>query len=87
MSWTTQMEEVLRADIAEGYSYGEIAQRLKVSRNADAGKCHRLGLTAADKPAQPVAKPKPRIKCPDCAELEERVGILELAVRGRRIAA
>jgi len=42
--WSDEKTATLKQLVREGYSSGVIAERLKVTRSAVVGRCHRLGL-------------------------------------------
>lgn len=56
-AWTEERLEKLRELWAEGLSITQIGDALGVSRNAIAGKAHRMGLP---KRPSPIAKSKPK---------------------------
>ena len=56
-AWTEERLEKLRKLWAEGLSITQIGDALGVSRNAIAGKAHRMGLP---KRPSPIAKSKPK---------------------------
>lgn len=57
MSWTDERIEQLRADHTAGLSFGQISERLGVTRCAAIGKAHRLGLEGRN-----ANQPRPRAK-------------------------
>ena len=64
-SWTEERLEMLRGYWDEGLSISQIGERLGVTRNAVAGKAHRLNLRKrqspiARKPKEVVEPAKPR---------------------------
>ena len=57
-SWTDERLEKLRVLWAEGLSISQIGQEMGVTRNAIAGKAHRLGLPKRQSPiSKSAAKP------------------------------
>lgn len=59
--WTDEKVEALRKHRAEGYSFGEISKRIKMSRNACIGKAERLGLPKLTAPGGRKKPPKQKI--------------------------
>jgi GcrA cell cycle regulator len=80
MDWTDEEEAVLRSLWGEGHSTNEIARRMGVSKNAIAGKAHRLDLEARPSPirrgAKPSAPPRPRVPKATLPPLEAFVPIV-----------
>ena len=60
--WTKEMNEALRDYRARGFSFLAISSMMGVSRNAVAGRCHRLNLCNKGGPPPVVRKTKPPAK-------------------------
>ena len=63
IGWTDDRLETLKTLWDEGLSISQIGQRLNVTRNAVAGKAHRLGLPKRQSPISSSAtsvKAKPK---------------------------
>jgi GcrA cell cycle regulator len=60
-TWTDERKELVRDLWAQGYSAGEIAQRLKpkVTRNAVIGLCHRNKFPHGQRRTAPMSSPEP----------------------------
>ncbi len=68
--WTDERLEQLKKLWSEGLSISQIGEALGVSRNAIAGKAHRMGLP---KRPSPISKPKavqPKTAAPEPPSLE-----------------
>ena len=74
-SWTEERLEMLKALWEEGLSISQIGERLGVTRNAVAGKAHRLNLRKRQSPI--AKKPKKAVE----PETEKDLP-LRLALRG-----
>ena len=74
-SWTEERLEMLKALWEEGLSISQIGERLGVTRNAVAGKAHRLNLRKRQSPI--AKKPKKAIEPETPKDLP-----LRLALRG-----
>ena len=59
-SWTEERLEMLKALWEEGLSISQIGERLGVTRNAVAGKAHRLNLRKRQSPI--ARKPKKAVE-------------------------
>lgn len=62
MAWTDDKVELLKKGVAEGLSFGQIAQRMggEFTRNAVLGKAHRLGLAGAATKARQGGAGRPK---------------------------
>lgn len=60
--WTKEMNEALRDYRAKGFSFSAISSMMGVSRNAVAGRCHRLNLCNKGGPPPVVRKIKPPVE-------------------------
>ena len=82
--WTDEQSEALKAMLASGISYSEIASELnerfgtQFSRNAACGKGFRLGVTA---PKRAKAIPKPRLRKPQAPTVKPIPRIDEIHLR------
>ena len=74
-SWTEERLEMLKALWEEGLSISQIGERLCVTRNAVAGKAHRLNLRKRQSPI--AKKPKKAVEPETPKDLP-----LRLALRG-----
>ena len=74
-SWTEERLEMLKALWEEGHSISQIGERLGVTRNAVAGKAHRLNLRKRQSPI--AKKPKKAVEPETPKDLP-----LRLALRG-----
>jgi GcrA cell cycle regulator len=74
-SWTEERLEMLKALWEEGLSISQIGERLGVTRNAVAGKAHRLNLRKRQSPI--AKKPKKAVEPETPKDLP-----LRLALRG-----
>ena len=74
-SWTEERLEMLKALWKEGLSISQIGERLGVTRNAVAGKAHRLNLRKRQSPI--ARKPKKAVEPEPPKDLP-----LRLALRG-----
>ena len=74
-SWTEERLEMLKALWEEGLSISQIGERLVVTRNAVAGKAHRLNLRKRQSPI--AKKPKKAVEPETPKDLP-----LRLALRG-----
>ena len=74
-SWTEERLEMLKALWEEGLSISQIGERLCVTRNAVAGKAHRLNLRKRQSPI--AKKPKKAVESETPKDLP-----LRLALRG-----
>jgi GcrA cell cycle regulator len=77
-SWTDERLEQLRGLWDKGLSISQIGEQLGVSRNAIAGKAHRMGLP---KRPSPIAKGAAEKKVPVAPEMPERDVPLRLELR------
>ena len=62
--WTKEMNKALREYRAQGFSFSVIGDMMGVSRNAVAGRCHRLNLCHKGGPSPVVRKTKTTTKAP-----------------------
>jgi GcrA cell cycle regulator len=62
--WTKEMNKALREYRAQGFSFSVIGDMMGVSRNAVAGRCHRLNLCHKGGPSPVVRKTKATTKAP-----------------------
>jgi len=62
--WTKDMNKALRDYRAQGFSFSVIGDMMGVSRNAIAGRCHRLNLCHKGGPLPVVRKTKPPVEIP-----------------------
>jgi len=59
--WNGQLDDILRAYHAEGFSFTIIGEKMGMSRSAIAGRCNRLGLFRGDPPIH-SRQPKKRVR-------------------------
>ena len=77
--WTEERLKMLKALWDEGLSISQIGQRLNVTRNAVAGKAHRLSLPKRQSPISSTAAPV-RAKVKKTEEIADELP-LRLALR------
>jgi len=77
--WTEERLKMLKALWDEGLSISQIGQRLNVTRNAAAGKAHRLSLPKRQSPISSTAAPV-RAKVKKTEEIADELP-LRLALR------
>ncbi len=79
--WTEQRVSDLKAMHAEGLSYSQIGNELKVSRNAAIGKANRLGLPPREKKGRPrVARAYPKHRKPPRVKWQPSVRLPKMKV-------
>ena len=66
--WTDERLEKLKELWTQGLSISQIGEALGVSRNAIAGKAHRMGLPKRPSPISRTKFEKPKIVMPEVAE-------------------
>jgi GcrA cell cycle regulator len=79
-AWTDERLERLKQLWSEGLSISQIGEALGVSRNAIAGKAHRMGLPKRPSPISTpkVAKAKPAAPEPPARDLPLRMELRQL---------
>ena len=66
--WTDERLEKLKELWTQGLSISQIGEALGVSRNAIAGKAHRMGLPKRPSPISRTKVEKPKVVMPEVAE-------------------
>jgi len=61
MAWTDQQITELKTLILDKHTFTEIANKLGKTKNAIAGKCHRLDLTSISGAEFPISHGQPKI--------------------------
>ena len=80
-SWTEARLEKLRKLWDQGLSISQIGEELGVTRNAIAGKAHRLGLPKRQSPINSKAKAAPKEEKVEQVDMNSRELPLRLALR------
>lgn len=73
--WTSDMDTILLEKHGEGLPFAEIGKLIGVSKNAIAGRCHRLNLDHRVKPKKPRLE---RLKAPRRSVVDELVILREV---------